>query len=148
MASEPLPGLFSSSSLPFKIWSYTISSCFSCTSPTGIISALVKNISFQHRPSHILFSQSGMLLHHPFISFSQSLLIYQLTCHFFKDVFLTSPQSRSGSFVMYFYRSLFIFFRMPIQFELCIQCLFPSLDYKVYESKNHVYFNNHHCLAL
>ena len=141
MASEPLRGLF----LPF----YSFLDLPSCHFLLFLLQthwhffSMVKSVSFQHRPSCILFSQSGMLLHHSFISFSLSLLIYQLKCHFFKDLFLTSPLSWLGSFC----RSLFIFFGLPVQFDLYIQCLFPSLDCRVYESRNHVYFKNHHCLA-
>lgn len=63
------------------------------------------------------------------------MLFCQLKCHFPKEPLLSSAQSRSGSFVLYFYRSLIIFLRMLTQFELYIQYQFSSVNWKLWEQE-------------
>lgn len=83
--------------------SYTVSSWFSYFSPLGIMSAPLPSTPAL---AHTVLSLE--LPHQPSISSGQCLVIYQLECHFLKELFLSSPQSRSGSFFKYFYGSLLI----------------------------------------
>lgn len=129
MTSEPLPGL----SWPFRSfslnWSYAVSSWFSYFSPLGIISALLPSTQAL---AHTVLSLE--LPHQPSISADQSLVIYQLECHFLKELSSAVPSLGQVPFLSIFMEAYLFWL------ELCIHRLSSSLDCKVYESRNHIYF--------
>lgn len=140
MASEPLHRL----SFPFlspSLWSYTISSCFSK-------SALTLLASFQHWLRICILPAKA-----PCTYFSHSLECF-CTTHSFHLVsaysFISSSITFSRSFSLpvpslawvpllcIFIEACFFF--SECEFSLNIQFLSPSLDCRVYESRNHIYF--------
>lgn len=139
MATEPLHRLSFPFFSPSLDWSYTISSCFSCSSTLA---------SFQHW-LRICFLPAKA----PCTYCSHSLECFYTT-HSFHLVsaysFISSSVTFSRSFPLpvpslarvhllcIFIKACFFF--SECQFSLNIQCLSSSLDCKVYESRNHVYF--------